>query len=125
MTDIFLEWGMDISVGPTGDLALANGTDVINQRICRRLLTNAGDYLWQMNYGASLGQFVGAPAGAPSVEAVIRSQLLLETAVPTDPPPGIAVAIADPANGIFNATITYTDPGTSTPATVSFATPSS
>lgn len=124
MNDAFLEWGTDISAGPTGDLALATGTDVINQRICRRLLTNAGDYLWQLDYGGSLGQFVGTPAQADAIEAVIRSQLVLEAAVPASPPPTVSVALADQASGITNATITYADPATGAPTVTTISTSS-
>ena len=62
MYDIFHEWGADLAAGSSGDIALASGTDLISQRVCRRLLTNAGDYLWNLEYGAGLAQFIGQPA---------------------------------------------------------------
>ena len=45
MYDIFHEWGSDLVVGSGGDLALASGSAVVSQRVCRRLLTNPGDYI--------------------------------------------------------------------------------
>jgi hypothetical protein len=121
MNDVFLEWGADIGAGPTGDLALATGTDAINQRICRRLLTNAGDYLWDLDYGGSLGLFVGAPVDSNAIEAIIRSQLTLETAVPADPPPTVSLSVANQATGVITSTITYADPTAAAHTTVAIS----
>lgn len=125
MNDLFLEWAGDIAASPTGDIATATGSDAINQRVCRRLLTNAGEYLWELDYGASLGLFVGSPGSATDIDAVIRSQLALESSVPAGPPPTVSVTVADPANGIFSATITYASPEAGTPVAVSITTPTS
>jgi len=114
MNDILLEWGGDLAVGSAGDLALVTGTDMTNQRVCRRLLTNAGDYIWQREYGGGLGQFVGNPTKPADIEAVIRSQLRLESAVSATPSPQVNVRIADPANGVVIANITYVDAPTGT-----------
>lgn len=122
MNDIYLDWGSDISLGPTGDLAVVSGSNAISQRICRRLLTNVGDYLWHLDYGASLGGFVGLPADPDRVEGVIRAQLRLETAVPSNPAPEVSVSVADKANGIVTATITYADPASLAPVSVAVAT---
>jgi hypothetical protein len=100
MNDIFLEWGGDLGVGSTGDLALVAGCSMTSQRVRRRLLTNAGDYIWQLDYGGGLAQFVGTPAKPTDIEAVIRAQLSLESAVLSSPPPQVGVKIADVANGL-------------------------
>jgi hypothetical protein len=110
MYDIFLEWGGDLVVGISGDLALATGSDVTSQRVCRRLLTNSGDYLWNLDYGGGLAQFVGIPANPVDIEAVIMDQLLLETAVPTTPAPQVTTTVPNAARGYVVATITYSDP---------------
>jgi hypothetical protein len=52
MYDIFHEWGSDLVVGSGGDLALATGSAIVSQRVRRRLLTNPGDYLWNLDKGA-------------------------------------------------------------------------
>jgi hypothetical protein len=109
MVDIFLSWGGDLGVGSTGDLALVSASDTTNQRVCRRLLTNAGDYLWQLNYGGGLPQFVGTPAQPADIESVVRTQLALETAVSASPAPQVSATLADPANGYVVANITYSD----------------
>lgn len=115
MHDLFHEWGSDLTVGSAGDLALSTGSDTVNQRVCRRLLTNAGDYLWNLDYGGGLAQFVGTPANAAEIEAIIRTQLALEAAVPTTPAPQISTSVVDAANGYVVATITYADQSSMAP----------
>ena len=110
MYDVFHEWGGDLAIGNGGDLALATGADMVSQRVCRRLLTNPGEYLWNLDYGGGLAQFVGLPAKAADIEAVIASQLLLEAAVPTTPAPQVTTTVADVTNGFVIASITYADP---------------
>jgi hypothetical protein len=118
MNDIYLNWGTDLSFGPTGDLAIATGSTATTQKVCRRLLTNSGDYIWHSDYGASLANFVGSPVDSARIEGVIRSQLLLEPAVSASPAPTISVNLTDPANGVVAARITYTD--TSSPGPIVF-----
>lgn len=91
MTDVFHQWGSDLALGPTGDLAVVSGTLLGQQRLLRRLLTNPGDYMWQLDYGAGLGQFVGSPASPLHIRAVVRSQVFKETAVARAPEPLIDV----------------------------------
>ena len=115
MNDIFHQWGADLAVSSRVDLAIASGSDAVNQRVCRRLLTNAGDYLWNLDYGGGLGQFVGVPMRPADIEAIVRQQLELETAVPAIPAPQIKVRIADATNGYVFVTITYADPSSLAP----------
>ncbi|PPQ34331.1 hypothetical protein [Rhodopila globiformis] len=109
MNDLLLEWGGDLTVGSTGDLALAAGSDMTDRRVRRRLLTNGGDYIWHLDYGGGLGQFVGTPAKPADIESVVRAQLNLEAAVSSAPPPQVSTRIADAANGIVIADISYVD----------------
>jgi hypothetical protein len=122
MFDIFHEWGCDLMAGSGGDLALSTGSATINQRVCRRLLTNPGDYLWNLDYGGGLAQFVGAPARPADINAIVTTQLALETAVPTVPTPQITASVVDPANGYVVATITYVDPYTKAPVQLNVST---
>jgi hypothetical protein len=110
MYDIFHEWGSDLAVGSGGDLALAGGSDLVSQRVCRRLLTNPGDYLWNLDYGGGLAGFVGSPVNTADIEAIIMSQMFLESAVPTTPAPQVTTTVTDVANGYVVANITYADP---------------
>jgi hypothetical protein len=122
MDDIFHEWGSDLMAGSGGDLAVSTGSDTINQRVFRRLLTNSGDYLWNLDYGGGLGQFVGAPANSADIEAIVRTQLALESAVPTTPAPQISADIVNAANGYVVATITYVDPTSMMPVQLNVST---
>jgi phage baseplate assembly protein W len=122
MYDLFHEWGADLAVGSGGDIALASGSDMISQRVCRRLLTNPGDYLWNLDYGGGLARFIGQPARSTEIEAVITSQLLLETAVPTSPAPQVTTTVVDAANGYVVANISYVDPTSQNPVTLNVST---
>jgi hypothetical protein len=122
MFDIFHEWGSDLVVGSGGDLALSTGSDAVNQRVCRRLLTNAGDYIWNLNYGGGLAQFVGTPANSADIEAVVRTQLALEIAIAATPAPQISARVASAANGYIVATITYADSSSLAPVQLNVAT---
>jgi phage baseplate assembly protein W len=109
MLDIFLTWNGDLAVSSTGDIAVAAGTDVTNQRVYRRLLTNPGDYLWNLGYGGGLAEFVGRPARASDIESVIRNQIEQESSVAEAPVPNVTVRTTDTANGYVVADITYSD----------------
>ena len=107
MFDLAHQFGSDLSVGPTGDVATVSGSTLGQQRVLRRLLTNAGDYIWQLGYGAGIAQFVGQPADAMRIRAVIRSQIFKETAVARTPEPTIDVA-SDGA-GTVSVQVSYAD----------------
>jgi len=114
-----LLWGGDLSAGPTGDLALATGTALGQQRVLRRLLTNPGDYIWQLQYGAGLAQFVGAPCNIAAIKAAIRSQIFMESAVARLPEPLIDVQSAQ--DGSVYVYIRYVDATDSTTQVLSFS----
>jgi len=118
MSDLAHQFGSDLAVGPTGDAATATGPALGQQRVLRRLLTNAGDYIWQLGYGAGLAQFVGQPADATRIRAVIRSQIFRETAVARTPEPVIDV-LSDGA-GTVSVQISYTDAETSVTQVLGF-----
>lgn len=100
MFDLSHFWGSDIPVGPSGDLLLATEPLLGQQRVLRRLLTNPGDYIWQPEYGAGLARFVGQPAQAGAIRAVIRSQIFKEPVVARAPEPSIDVQV-DISGGIY------------------------
>jgi phage baseplate assembly protein W len=107
MSDALLQWGSDLAVGASGDLALVNGSSLTQQRVLRRLLTNQGCYVWQPSYGAGLGRFVGSTANDREIAGSIKSQMLLEAAVATQPEPTIT-AEAFSSGAIF-VEILYVD----------------
>lgn len=122
MNDIFHDWGGDLAVSSGGDLAISAGITAVNQRVSRRLLTNSGDYIWNLDYGGGLGQFLGRASNPPDIEAVVRTQLELETAVPTTPSPGVSVRVIDAAKGYVIASITYADPSSMAPVQLNVST---
>lgn len=100
MLDLAHLFGGDLQAGSTGDVALAGSTTLTQQRILRRLLTNPGDYIWHPEYGAGLPRFVGTVAAGSSIEALIRSQILLEPLVAQVPEPSIEVQV-DEAGTVY------------------------
>lgn len=107
MPEVFHAFGYDLAFSPTGDIALASGTVEGQQRVLRRLLTNPGDYVWDMAYGAGLAQFLGQPIAAARIAAVSRSQMFMETAVSRTPAPVIDVQSSP--DGTVTETIRYVD----------------
>ena len=92
VNDIYLVKGNDFIISSTGDLLMANGSNLSNQRIPRRLLTNPGDYIWHTDYGAGLAQYVGQPLSSDNfdnIKQVITAQIFLESSVAQNPAPEI------------------------------------
>ena len=119
MPDLSHEFGADLLAGPTGDLAVAEGAAQGRQRVLRRLLTNPGDYIWQPEYGAGLGRFVGSPAAPERIRAVVRSQIFREPAVARSPEPVVEVR-ADGQGRVFVA-IRYADAGSGETQSLGFS----
>lgn len=122
MSDAFHQWGSDLAVGATGDISTATGSLLGQQRVLRRLLTNPGDYIWQLDYGAGLARFIGQPANALQIKAVIRSQIFKEAAVARQPEPLIDVQIAPGgASGTVYVYIRYNDAASGQTQVLSFS----
>jgi phage baseplate assembly protein W len=115
MHDINHTFGGDLAVGVSGDLAAASGSTLGQQRVLRRLLTNTGDYIWQLTYGAGLPSMIGMPVDAAAIAGLVRSQIFLESAVAQTPTPTIDV---QSQSGIVSLQITYTDTTDTTPQAV-------
>ncbi len=118
MADISHLWSGDLGVGATGDLATSDDVSLVQQRVLRRLLTNQGDYIWQLTYGAGLAGMIGSPQQIAATKAVIRSQIFNEPRVATNPEPVIDVT-ADQAGGV-QVNITYVDAQTGLTQALSF-----
>jgi len=122
MPDLSHQWGSDLSVGPTGDLAVATGPALGQQRVLRRLLTNPGEYIWQLDYGAGLARFIGQPTNPLQIQALIRSQIFKESAVARTPEPVIDVSVSPGgAAGTVYVYIRYQDAGTGQTQILSFS----
>jgi phage baseplate assembly protein W len=119
MADLAVQFGGDLSISPAGDIALVDGTDLTQQRVLRRMLTNAGDYIWQLGYGAGLGQFIGQPGAPAAINGVARTQMLREAAVAQTPAPVVTTAAA--TDGTVTLTLRYADAATGQTNLVSFS----
>lgn len=91
MPDLNHLWGQDLSISASGDIAIVDGDAMTTQRILRRLMTGAGDYIWNLTYGAGVPGRVGNVVDIALISSVIRSQIALEAAVARTPAPIITV----------------------------------
>jgi hypothetical protein len=107
MPDLNHLWGNDLTVSPSGDLATVGDAMLTQQRVLRRLLTNPGDDIWSLGYGAGLSRFVGLPGASNAIRAAIRGQIFKEASVARTPEPVIDVA-TDAAGSIY-VQIRYAD----------------
>jgi phage baseplate assembly protein W len=119
LPDIWHQFGSDLLSSPAGDLATASGVMLGQQRVLRRLLTNPGDYIWQLDYGAGLAQFIGQSVDVARIQGVIRSQIFLESAVARSPEPQITVQAS--ATGQVYVNVIYTDAPSGQPQVLSFS----
>ncbi len=106
MSDINHTFGGDLAVSASGDLAAVSGGALGQQRVLRRLLTNAGDYIWQLTFGAGLPSMIGMTVDAAAISGLVRSQIFLEGAVAHTPTPVIDVQAQ---SSIVSLQITYSD----------------
>jgi len=119
MQDASLVWSLDLATGNTGDLALASGTALGQQRVLRRLLTNPGDYVWHPDYGAGLARFIGSPADVAAIRAVVRSQIFMEPAVARLPEP--VIDVQSTGNGSVYVQVRYVDAAIGSTQVLSFS----
>jgi hypothetical protein len=129
MVDVNHFFGEDLSISATGDLLLADQSTTGVQRVYRRLLTNpqlkdqsgnaiaSPDYTWHPTYGAGVPRKIGSPGNVPVTTALIRGQMLLESAVARSPTPKITLTQVDT---VVSAVIKYTDAQQKTPQFLEF-----
>lgn len=122
LQDVDHEWGQDVALSNTGDLALVGNTKRGQQRILRRLMTNQGDYLFQEGYGAGILAAIGSTEDQGSIAGTCRSQVLLEDSVAPTPPPITTIQDAPgSADGSAIAVaVQYTDQPSNAPTVLAF-----
>lgn len=116
MSDIYHDWGTDLSASPTGDLAVASDSDSTQQQILRALMTNpafndaagnpiaSADYADHPTFGAGLPRKIGSVISIPAVRAICRAVVLSFPAVSRSPAPVIDVI---PFNNGATISISY------------------
>ncbi len=107
MADVAHQFGGDVLLAPNGDIALASGPTLTQQRVLRRLLTNPVGYIWDVNYGAGLGAMVGQTVDAARIAAIVRTQMFQEATVARLPLP--AVSVSQDNIGLVRAAVSYVD----------------
>lgn len=108
MPDASHLFGADLSLAANGDLlTVSQGSGETTQRILRRLLTPAGSYIWELQYGAGLPGLIGQPISALAVQNSIRAQIFQEATVAKVPEP--IITVTGRPDGTFTCQITYTD----------------
>lgn len=118
MADVQHTIGSDLTTSASGDIAVSQGTQLGQERVLRRLLTNPTNYIWQLPYGAGLGSFVGLPINPERIEAVVRAQMYREAIVARTPAPVVTVVSSDASTVVLN--IQYVDATSQTPQTLTF-----
>ncbi len=104
MGDISHNYGADIDLSAGGDLLYVD--DETQQHVVKRLLTAAGADIWNLIYGAGLGQFVGQPVNLSAITNAILSQIFQEASVAQLPNPMVTAV----QNGtLITVTVTYMD----------------
>jgi len=107
MTAISHFCGGDLNLDAAGGLATVSGADQAKQAIIRRLCTNAGDYIWQPDYGAGLPGKIGSPANLGEIQALVAEQMAQEASVDQTQP--ISITIENPSVGVYVCNIQYVD----------------
>ncbi len=107
MPDLSLPWSGDLSLSPTGGVELISGSQLTRERLVRRLLTNPGDLLEDLTYGAGLARFIGRPVDAPAMQALIAEQAEQEATVSSV----TSVTVTSDRIGSVTATVAYQEAG--------------
>jgi len=119
MAGEFHWYGLDIQFAANGDDASASGILEINQRIVRELMTAPGDYVWEPDYGAGLGRYVGQALSRPKfaeLKALITSIVTKQPDVQRQPAP--QVTFQSDATGLLSTQIIYVYAPTRQPVTI-------
>lgn len=107
MADISHAMGLDIALSPSGDLAAVSGAEATQQRVLRRLLTNPGDYIWHLPYGAGLPSTIGQPLHAGTIDAIVQQQMEFEAGVGLMPAP--VTTVSSLGSGAVVVQVVYAD----------------
>lgn len=120
MQDIYQVLGSDIQASVSGDLQPVSTYTRSQQRLLRRLLTPAGSYIWHVNYGAGLQQYVGMPLSTSlyqKIVGIINFQIQQEISIAKSPAP--VISIKSISEGLY-CNIQFTESSTQTTQYLTF-----
>lgn len=117
MNDLYHYVGGDLSLSPSGDLQPVSDIERGKQRVLRRLMTNASDYLFQPDYGAGLGSKVGDLLNVSEWTGLVRGQMLLESVVDANKDIGVDIQTIDNGASVY---VSYTDAASGSPVSLGF-----
>lgn len=118
MSSIGHYYGGDLLLENDG-ISVVSGSEEVRQRLLRRLLTNSGDYLWQLDYGVGLQAMIGNVVVPAAMQAKIRAQVLKDKGV--DPYQPVEVSVSSGINGACFCKISYVDADTGQQQTLDFS----
>lgn len=111
--DLYIDWNGDLVLTAQGSLLLAQGWDLVRQRITRNLITNSAqllpdgsttvpDYVYHPSYGIGLGALVGQNPDAQYQQTIV-GKITAAVQSDIDAMPGSApvVKFAKPQPGTF------------------------
>lgn len=116
MADLKHTHGEDLQLSPTGGLALSSGVDETIERIYRRIMTNPGDDIWNVEYGAGIPATIGSPTPEDRIKSQIFNQLRLEAGVDQTTIP--TVEVTKNSLGLITANIKCVAATTGEPITI-------
>jgi hypothetical protein len=114
MAGIAHQFGSDLVVSPTGDLATLDGPAYTTQMLLRRLLTPRNGYIWEKGYGAGLPGWIGRTFDARAIKGDILGQMFQESGVARTPAP--VINVTGNADGSFGVAVQYVYTQTGIPA---------
>lgn len=117
MAEISHQWGNDLALSPSGDLAVVDGLQRGLQRVIRRLMTAPAELVMHQTYGAGVPQRIGQTLDVDLINSVIRAEIFKEDAVAKTPAPVIDVTAF--LNGVI-VSIKYADAVTGAQQSLSF-----
>ncbi|RFD20085.1 phage tail protein [Komagataeibacter melaceti] len=107
MSDLSHIPGQDLGLSASGGLALVRDAEQTRQSVLRRLGTNAGDYIWQPDYGAGLPACVGGVVDTGAIHALVAAQMACESGVDQTQP--VSINVTQPGAGLVRLDVSYTD----------------
>ncbi|WP_029604808.1 hypothetical protein [Kozakia baliensis] len=99
--------GDDLTLDAKSGIAVVSGSQETRENILRRLCTNPGAYIWQLDYGTGLPAMIGEPLLVQKTRRAVLAQMMDEFGV--DQTQAVNVELSSSAGDIVQCTISYVD----------------